>query len=68
MRNFCANKTTNEMFARRGTAASGDRSDTGSRTSSMLSVNTSMDEHQNQMLMQNRRCAWIGNCFQMCCN
>jgi hypothetical protein len=43
IRNFCLNRTTNERFARRTpTVVSTD-----TRTSSMLSVNTSVDEGSN---------------------
>ena len=63
MRNFCVGKTTNERFARR--VASVVSSD--SRTSSMLSMNTTLEEI-HIIRNSNRTCGWLFNCFDMCCN
>lgn len=56
MRNFCANKTTNERFARRANTALSDGSRSGSmasstHTSSMVSArNDSSDNYAESML------------------
>ena len=69
MRNFCVNKTTNERFARRANTVLSDSgsSRASSRTSSMVSVTT--DQSMEQLLDGSaRRCGWMFNCYQMCCN
>jgi hypothetical protein len=72
MRNFCINKTTNERFARRANSVVSDRSQSqmsGTRSGSVVSSRLSNDATVEQMLnAENRRCGWLGNCGQMCCN
>ena len=75
MKNFCANKTTNERFARRANSTASDRSQSERSNSNASSLRSSSvassvgrgtQDLQQILDEQNRGCA--SNCYQMCCN
>ena len=81
LKNFCANKTTNERFARRSNStASSERSGSersSSYSSSMRSssMGSSISGHrpsvtsvQEMLDEQNRTCGCMVNCYTMCCH
>lgn len=82
LRNFCANKTTNERFARRANSTASERSNSdrtssyqSSRSSSVASSLSGVSGHRQSVTSvqeildsQNRTCGCMFNCYQMCCN
>lgn len=75
MKNFCANKTTNERFARRASSTASERTKSERSNSNASSIRSSSvvsyvgrgsQDIQQILEEQNRGCA--SNCYQMCCN